>query len=82
MKMKKGAESIFSDIKDKIGKERIEGVLIDIFSSQENAKERSDKIMKLFEEKTVKQADKSKDFRSFLKQQKQQAVKDEDENVL
>ena len=34
--------------------------------------------MKLFEQKLAAKADKSKDFRSFLKNQKQQPVKDEE----
>ena len=37
----------------------------------EGAKDKISSVMKLFEEKIAKKADKSHDFRSFLKQQKQ-----------
>ena len=38
----------------------------------EGARDKIENIMKLFEVKVVKKADQSRDFRSFLKQQKQQ----------
>lgn len=68
MKMKKGAEGIFHDIKTKIGTENIEKIIVEALKDNSHAKEKTALIMKLFEQKTVKKVDKSSDFRSFLKQ--------------
>jgi hypothetical protein len=68
MKMKKGAESIFKDIKGKVGSDNIERMLLEALGDSEQARSKIATIMKLFEEKAVKKADKSHDFRSFLKQ--------------
>ena len=76
--MKKTAEQIFNDIKDKIGVENVERLLLEAYAGDDNAKDVTQKILKLFESKD-KKLDKSKDFRSFIKQQKQQAVKETDE---
>lgn len=67
MKLKKSAETIFQDLKNKIGKDRIESVIQESMKDSEGAQDKCVKIMKLFEEKVVKKADQSRDFRSFLK---------------
>ncbi len=66
--MKKSAENVFQEIKNKIGVENIERVLSDSFADDELGKTtKIPKVMKLFEQKEDKKVDKSKDFRSFLK---------------
>lgn len=55
--------------------ENVERLLMETYSADEKAKEITQKVLKLFENKDQK-TDKSKDFRSFMKQQKQQAVKE------
>eukprot|EP00347_Sterkiella_histriomuscorum_P000732 403374718 len=74
MKMKKQAESIFQELKSKLGIEKIQLVIKASFQDQENGQTKAERILKLFEEKVVKKADQSRDFRSFLKSQKQQAT--------
>lgn len=68
MKMKKGSEAIFHDVKNKIGAENIEKIILESLEDNAHAKEKTAVIMKLFEPKVAKKVDKSKDFRSFLKQ--------------
>jgi len=63
--MKKGAETVFQEIRKKIGTEGIEKVLNVTFPDESD---KVSKIMKIFEQKQASKADKSKDFRSFLKQ--------------
>ena len=48
----------------------------EIFKEEENCKEKVAQIMKILESKVEKKADKSRDFRTFLKQQKQGAAND------
>ena len=68
MKMKKSAEAVLKDVKAKVGLEQIERLLKEVICGDEiNNKEKFEKIMKLFEQKSVKKVDKSHDFRSFLK---------------
>lgn len=76
MKMRKTAEQIFVAIKNKLGVPSIGQVLTEVCGSEESGRDKVNKVMKLFEDKVSQKADKSKDFRSFLKQQKQQVTKD------
>lgn len=78
MKLKKGAESAFQELKTAIGLERIQKLINDCYDSTEVSKVQIAKIMKLFEQKLQAKTDKSKDFRSFLKNQKQQVPKEDE----
>lgn len=55
--------------------ENVERLLMETYSGDDKAKDITQKVLKLFENKDQK-SDKSKDFRSFMKQQKQQVVKE------
>lgn len=84
MKMKKGAESIMKLIREKVGEDNMISLLKASLLAGEDDTEglaKVEKVLKLFEQKEVAKADKSKDFRSFLKQQKQQPEKSEDQLV-
>ena len=78
MKMKKGAETAFQELKNAIGVQRMQTVLTESVDESDTAKQQIAKIMKLFEQKQQTKTDKSKDFRSFLKNQKQQIPKDDE----
>ena len=67
MKIKKSAEAIFHELKAKLGLEGVEKVIMEAVSDKEGARDKTNAIMKLFEDKGGKKTDKSHDFRSFLK---------------
>lgn len=79
--MKKGAETVFQVINSRVGQKGIEKVVKSAYPD-EDVSSLVSKIMKIFETNHSQKVDKSKDFRSFLKQQKQQISKENEETTV
>eukprot|EP00350_Pseudokeronopsis_sp_OXSARD2_P002111 CAMPEP_0170558100 /NCGR_PEP_ID=MMETSP0211-20121228/32653_1 /TAXON_ID=311385 /ORGANISM="Pseudokeronopsis sp., Strain OXSARD2" /LENGTH=69 /DNA_ID=CAMNT_0010869697 /DNA_START=64 /DNA_END=270 /DNA_ORIENTATION=- len=69
--MKKQAEAILKELKEKFGQEGMTTIIKNTFCN-EGEQIIAEKLIKLLTEKAKSKADQSKDFRNFLKQQKEQ----------